>query len=539
MDLSTRSSQPARLAGSGRDRTSYRYSILVVIQKFSVFLALLLAIVAPPHSGKEIKLVVVLCVDQMLPEYFNFSRFPYTAGLKRLYTEGFFYANADLNYATTLTSPAHATLSTGSYPKVSGISDNNWMDRRTGNTIPSVDDPASNPVGGEQAHISPKNLMVDGLGDWLKAKLPESKVVSVAGKNRSAVFMGGRRPHSAYWFNPVTHQMVTSSYYTRILPEWVKGFNSSGWSERNIPSDWTAQNGSGFSHPLQSSQKNAQLASPFHDLLILTFAIRAIRYESLGQSRFPDVLFVGLSATDHIGHTFGTESPEMRDHLLRLDVALGNFLDMVEKLVGKNKFVIALTSDHGALREPVRRINFDQSIRPLILELDRSLQLEWKLEKSLIQQLGTRGGFLEYSAALSKGVNEATVEQRFRKGLRGIDGISDAYFRRELTGPSLPNRPNFQQYQNSYYPPRDMDFQLRFCEDCLVFTGSLPWPTSHGSPYTYDTHIPLLFWGGPVPPGRADYPVYMVDVAPTLARILNLSYPATVNGKPLPEVTGK
>jgi predicted AlkP superfamily pyrophosphatase or phosphodiesterase len=506
----------------------------VKIQKWFHFILFLIISCgqSPSQSApNEIKLVVVVSVDQMRPDYLDPSRFHYTGGLKKLYTEGLFYTNADLNYANTLTAPGHTTISTGVYPRTSGIT-NNSMALRTNQWVPLVEDSRSNTIEGT-GHLSPRNLLVSAVGDWLIAKSPGSKVISIAGKDRSAIFMGGQKPTEVYWYDPTTGHMVTSNYYAAKLPDWVRLFNAH-FLDR-IPTAWTPLHHTELSHALKPDLKQQFQDTPFSDSRILDFATQAVRSETLGQRGVADLLFVGLSATDLIGHTYGTEGPEMQDQLVHLDHYLGDFIAAIEKLVGKNHLVILLTADHGALRIADRKINFEQTIQPSISNLDIMLQKKWNLNQPLIQLEGTEGGFLNYESAKMQNIDSLSLEKELRDGLLKIDGISDVYFRGELSSTSTIARPFGKQFQNSYYSPRELDFLFRFCEKCLVYFGPVP-PTQHGSPYAYDSHIPILFWGNHVSSGQINRRVYMVDVAPTIASLLNARYPASVAGKPLSEV---
>jgi predicted AlkP superfamily pyrophosphatase or phosphodiesterase len=500
---------------------------------FHLILFLLISCGQSPsqNAPNEIKLVVVVSVDQMRPDYFDPSRFHYTGGLKKLYAEGLFYTNADLNYANTVTAPGHTTLSTGVYPRTSGIT-NNSMALRTNQWVPLVEDDSSNTIEGS-GHLSPRNLLVSAVGDWLIAKSPQSKVISVAGKDRSAIFMGGRKPTEVYWYDSTTGHMVTSSYYAAKLPDWVRSFNAHFLD--GIPTTWTPLNHPDHAHGLQQDLKQQYEDTPLFDSRILDFAIQAARSEALGQREVADLLFVGLSATDLIGHSYGTEGPEMEDQLVHLDHYLGDFIAVIEKLVGKNHLAILLTADHGALRIADRKINFEQTIRPSISNLDLSLQKKWKLNQPFIQLEGTEGGFLNFDAAKKQNIDSSTLEKELREGLMKIDGISDVYFRRELSSTAKIERLFGEQFQNSYYSPRELDFLFRFCERCLVYIGPAP-PTQHGSPYNYDSHIPILFWGSHIPFGQIKRRVLMVDIAPTIANLLKIEYPTSVNGKPLSEV---
>jgi predicted AlkP superfamily pyrophosphatase or phosphodiesterase len=512
--------------------------------------------------SQKSQLVILISIDQMRADYFTRYENAFTGGLGRLYREGLVFTNADLNYAASETGPGHATLATGSYPGTNGILANEWVDPKSRQPLYCVQDSTAKMVDGEGGGCSPSHLAVTAFGDWLKAASPSSKVISVAVKDRAAILMGGKHPDYAFWYDRQLGHLVTSNYYLQSLPQWVKNFNASNWIDKNLPAAWSklmpestyANNGpdemagefkwgedSSFPHSFLSEKKKEQIvSSPWGDMLILDLAIEAIRAEKLGKRGSTDFLAVGLSCTDYVGHAFGPDSHEMHDHLLRLDRALGTFLQGVETQVGKGKFLVVLSADHAVFplpeflsqikKENARRIIFEDEIKPRIATLSEKLRKEIGVNEPIIQS----GAFLNYAAAAKQGIDSLSLENKVREGLLKIDGIADVYFRRELLNKNSPDRPYLGHFQRSYFSARGEDFQIRFCENCLITYQ--PTGTTHGSPYRYDTHVPMIFWGDGIQAAKVDRAVYTVDIAPTLARRLGLSYPATVNGVPLNEI---
>ncbi len=533
----------------------------------SLFILLLVFVTLPgpaplAQSSPKPRLIILIAIDQMRPDYFTRFNAQMTGGLKRLYSEGIVYTKADLNYSLTATGPGHATMSTGVYPRTHGILSNEWIDPVSRKRVYCVEDTQAGKVEGEGGGNSPRNLKATGIGDWLKSASPRSKVMSVGGKDRSAVLMGGQRPDYVFWYESNTGHMVTSDYYTRELPPWAQAFNASDWTANNTPAAWTrllpesdyaedAPDDSpgerkwgpsrAFPHPFLPNQKAShQRTSPFWDRLILDFALEAARAEKLGQRGVADLLCIGLSATDYIGHSYGPNSHEMRDNIVRLDRAMGEFLSALEKLVGRQNILLALTADHGVMPLPeyltrvgnkkARRIDVERVVEPQLVALDLALQKELKTDEPLIE----RGRFLNYEAARRAGVDRRTLERRVREGLMRMDGVEDIYFRNELERNNTPDRAWLRRYQRSYYAPRGEDFQIRFCEHCLVGSGDAG--TDHGSPYLYDTHVPILFWGMELKPSQIARPVYTVDIAPTLARALGIRPPRGIDGRTIREL---
>lgn len=542
----------------GEKRTIMRITIRRVLLTVIVS-----ALVATRAFALQVpRLVIFISFDQMREDYFDRFAPYYIGGLRQLYTEGTFYSNANLNYASSATCLGHAALSTGAYPMTSGISDNEWLNPVTRKSVYCVEDISAGKVDGEGGGESPNNLLVTAIGDWLKASSPKSKVIAASGKDRAAILMGGKQADCAYWYSRKNGHMVTSDYYTQHLPGWVTEFNSSQWIEKNVPIAWTkllpesvytqegpdefiaeakVDSGSSFPHQFEPGKKTERLiATPYGDLLMLDFAREAIRAEKLGQRGVPDLLCLSLSACDYIGHSFGPNSHEMIDHLIRLDRALGSFFDDAQKAVGVSSVLVVLSADHGVMplpeflsqfkHERARRIIYQTEIKKQLDSLDQVLQKEWNIHEQIFEN----GGFLNYTTAARAGKDSLQVERRAREILQSIEGVADVYFRRELMDARVPDRPYLEHFRRSYYPPRGEDYQIRYCENCLVashMTG-----TSHGSVYSYDTHVPIVFWGAGVKRANVSREVHTVDIAPTLARILNIKYPRTVDGVPLEEL---
>jgi predicted AlkP superfamily pyrophosphatase or phosphodiesterase len=531
-------------------------------KRFLIVAILIVTIVSTLITATKPRLVIFISVDQMRADYLERFRNHFSGGLKRLTEEGTVFRNAYLNYAPSETGPGHAALSTGCYPSKSGILSNDWFDPATRKEVYCVEDASAEKVGSEGGGVSPRNLEVTTLGDWLKQASPQSKVIAVSVKDRAAILMGGQHADYAFWYDSKSGHMVTSEYYTHAEPDWMRSFNGSNWIEHHVPDAWTTLhpsqyyegfgpdtlegemlwNGStAFPHLFSPRKKNEQMRrSPYGDMLVLDFARSALQAEKLGQRTSVDLLCISLSCTDYIGHAFGPNSREMADQMMQLDVSLGSFLSDAELIVGRGNIVVALSADHAVMPLPeytvnvshghARRIFPQTAVNPGIEALDQSLEQELGTTEHIIQS----DAFLNYAAALKAGIDSLKLEGRVKEGLMKLDGIADVYFRRELRDNSAPDRPFLDIVRRGYFPARGKDFLLRFCENCLISTSTTG--TSHGSPYNYDTHVPLVFWGTGIQSGSVDRDVHTVDIAPTLAKILNLRCPNTVDGYPLDEV---
>ena len=341
------------------------------------------------------RLAIVIVVDQMRADYFQRFAGYFSGGLARLQKDGAVFLNTHHRHADTETAPGHATLSTGSFPAHHGIISNNWFDASAGKSIYAVAD--------SQVHIfdsnngegrSPHLLMRPALGDWLKKQHAGAKVISVSRKDRSAILLGGQKPDGAYWFNFQNGGFTSSTYYFEKLPAWVAEWNSQHlagayrgkvWEKIRPPDEYLASSEdlfdgeegglqSAFPHAFSGDTTKTSdeyyhwfAETPFADELTLAFAETAMRVEQLGSDEIPDLLCIGLSSTDAVGHGYGPQSQEMQDNLMRLDQKLGEFLAKVDQHVGLQNCVIGLSSDHGVLPLPeeLRRRGYESARIPV------------------------------------------------------------------------------------------------------------------------------------------------------------------------------
>jgi predicted AlkP superfamily pyrophosphatase or phosphodiesterase len=519
------------------------------------------AICPNSRATEQPRLVVFISIDQFRADHLERYAREYSAGFKTLTSEGIWFTQAFLNYAISSTGPGHATLSTGVYPWKSGIVSNNWRDRTTKQKMYCVEDSTALPVDGEGGGRSPRNLLTTAVGDWLQSASPTSRVVSISYKDRAAILMGGKKPSNAFWYDRATGHMVTSSYYTRTLPTWVKAFNDADWIGHNTPASWTklkdesvyaaygpdnfpgeaiSRGTSAFPHPINPEKRTSQVFdTPFGNTMLLDFARAAIRGEQLGKRGVPDLLCISLSTTDNIGGNFGPNSHEMIDNLIRLDGNFSSFLGELVSTVGREHLLVVLSGDHGVMplpeyltavaHQPARRLDNRQEIDRALKGLDSTMRHELKTDTKLIGS-----GTLNYPAAVAAGISVFTFETRIREALKNVDGVGDVYFRRELLDSTTPPRPYLEAYRHSNFPDRAPDYVLRDCEYCLATTDSTG--TSHGSPYAYDTCVPIVMWGLTLSPLKVDRAVHTVDIAATLAKALGIQSPTNLDGVPLEEV---
>ena len=468
-------------------------------------LILVLALAAVPARAVEApfpKLGVVVVVDQMRADYLE--RDPsFTGGFKRLAREGAVFTEARHLHIPTETGPGHAAISTGRAPITHGIIANTWFDRQTGSDTYCV---ADNPYG-----IGPQHLDGPTLADALKAARPGARVFSVSGKDRAAVLLGGRRPDLALWLDRARGVFTTSSYYRR--PEWLGAFNAELVKSGLLPATG-----------MKLSDKT--LAGPAVDEATARLVEELMRREKVGRGPGTDLLLVSFSATDTVGHRYGTEAPEMAAQLRAVDAILGRLLGEWEK-ASEGSVVLALSADHGAIPSPedpsgralgVRRLDWDA----FAASLEAALQKVWPSPgERWILSVNLPHLYLNRGLALRKGFDWADFRRKAAKTVAAVSGIDRVLLNTEI--PGMPDSdPLAAVLRRSIRPGRGGDLFVLIGENVLIHDQ--PTGTSHGTHWDYDTHVPLVFWGRGVRAGHLGAAASPMDIAPTLGRLLGLDY---------------
>jgi len=523
---------------------------------------------APPAAGagpeRRVDLVVVLSVDQLRRDRLD-PALP--GGLGRLAREGRVFRDALLAHAGSSTCPGHAALVTGRHPGRAGVPGNTYLDPETGTSRYCVEDraPDARVIGGgsePEAGRSPRALRVDTLGDWMKAATPGTRVFSVSPKDRAAVVMGGRGADGAFWLDDA-RGFTSSAYYMdgAQLPEWVTAWNGPARGDflAGLPDAWehpaAADRPDDFEgeseersrtspHPLRDSDPETFFEnvwfSPFLDALTLDFAARLVEAESLGGGEAVDLLAIGLTATDAVGHEYGPGSAESADQLRRLDAGLDRFLDGLEQRLGEGRVLTMLSADHGVLPLPEWQAARGTSACPVEggrigvarLSLGLLWHMHWELSPWLswprsYLAIGGSGLSIRRELARDRGVPVDRAIEVAERYLEARPEIAEVWTRSEILGGSSELA---ELYRHSYDPERSGDLQVQLAEGCLV--GFDDTGTSHGSPYAYDRAVPLVVHGPGIPAGPVAGEVYTVDAAPTLAAWLGVPVPADLDGRP-------
>ncbi len=501
-------------------------------------------------TDQRLRLIVLIVVDQMRADYLDRFGEQFTGGWKRLLEEGAVFTNAHQDHALTQTAPGHASLLSGRYPRSTGIIANAWFDRREKRSVASIEDVHYPQLDDPRRGVSPARFYGTTLIDWLRQRYRKAKVVSVSRKDRAAVLMVGKRARHVYWYTATTGGFTTSTYYRQDLPRWVRAFNARHLLHKYAGRHWELLLGDEaryqasreddfpqeasprlfgriFPHPLPRDERQLRrliALTPWMDEYVLQFAKTAVTALHLGIDNVPDVLAISLSSTDAIGHAFGPYSKEIHDHLLRLDRWLGDFFRFLDKAVGRQHMLIVLTADHGVVPLPefaARRGRKAKrfSMKPAVNAFQDRLAVRWGPGHWILHY---RYGMLYFDrqALAQKGARLVDLEREAVDYFRKLEPVARAYGREYLQRASVPADTIERRVIHNFHPRRSGDVWLVFKPYYLESAN--PWGTSHGSPYAYDTHVPLIFLGAGVRSGRYDDFAATVDIAPTLAEILGL-----------------
>jgi arylsulfatase A-like enzyme len=512
----------------------------------------------PPPAGTP-RLALIVVVDQLGEEQLERAAPLLEGGLARLLEEGAWFTGAHHGHAGTTTGPGHAVLATGADPARNGVVGNSWYDRERGERVYCAEDP-------ERGLTSPVQLRVPALGDRLKERWPRSRVFAAAGKDRSAVLLGGRRADGAFWYDD--GEFVAGDYYfPRGAPEWLEEFNDREWPRRFLGRAWEplpvgaeaaaaagvveADHGAfgrrlprafgGFSPAADGGFLYGFTLSPFLDDYLAELARTLVEAEGLGADAYPDLLALSFSALDLVGHEWGPNSPEALDVVLRVDRTLGELLAFLDRRVGEGAVVVALSSDHGvaplpelaeALGVPGRRAGREDvlCLQGVNLELGRRFGegVDWL----------DRYFYLDAGELAERDLDPSEVAAAAAELVERCPAVARAWTHAELqdgadgggTGGADGDAAYREAFRRSFDPVRSPDLLIEVEPYHLPVTSHA---TTHGSPHPYDTHVPLIFAGPGVPAGTFAGRAETVDLAPTVAELLGLPPLEGIDGESL------
>jgi len=528
-------------------------SLLVALVALALF-GLIPAGFASAYNARP-KLVVVIVIDQFRGDYLERYRDEFGDGGFRVFLDrGAYFTDCNYDYANTRTAPGHATLFTGSYTSGHGIVSNEWWDPQKKKRVTSVEDDTQKPVGADAGRTgpgaSPHNLMSDTLGDELKlATGGKARVFAVSLKDRAAVLPAGFSGDAAYWIDPQTGDWITSTYYRPDLPEWVRNFNGSHRAEKYLNREWRDKDGDGnvlgSTAPRNSRDKDGTPAgfyqivgsTPFANDYQLEFARELVLYERLGTGPATDLLVISLSANDILGHQAGPDSPQMRSMALELDRSLAEFFGFLGHQIGMANVWMALSSDHGVAPLP----EFAKALRLPAANLDAQ-GLRGQINSLLSKKYGKKGSYvldLDYPVAwldqdafsgTPGAKDESIAEGEVGEAMKQM-GFTGYFTKSQLARGDTPPTEIGRRYAHSYSPEGGY-YVIGIPNPFQVGTTK---GTDHATPFSYDTHVPLAFYGLAFQPGIYRTHAEPVDLAVTLASLLGINAPAQATGRVLTE----
>jgi predicted AlkP superfamily pyrophosphatase or phosphodiesterase len=525
------------------------------------------------QKSKQPKLVVGIVVDQMRADYIEKYKSKYSQkGFLRLQAQGFDCRNTNFNYAPTFTGPGHASIYTGTTPMLNGIVSNDWYVRKSNDTMYCVYDKNAKSIGAENSagRMSPNNLLTTTITDELQLTTQgKSKVIGISLKDRGAILPAGRAADAAYWYDGYTGNWISSSWYMTELPEWVKNFNNKKYPDLYLSKPWNTllpidqytesdvddspyemkfkgEEKPVFPHNLpafKGTSWDLVRRTPFGNTITKDLAKEAITAEHMGEDAITDFLCVSFSATDYVGHQFGTNAIELEDTYIRLDKDLEDLFAFLDAKCGKDNYLVFLTADHAAIQNPQSLIDTKLNAGFINARVINDTVIDY-----LKQQYGSAKYFscydnnqvyLNRKAIAEDKLNLEEVQIKIAQYLSNVvEGIYKCIGGEKIKSDASTD-PLMVRIKNGYHPERSGDVIVVYAPGWIenLYGGNGKQGTTHGSPYSYDTHVPLLWMGTGITQGSTTRPINITDIAPTLSFLLNTNLPNANKGFPIYEIT--
>jgi predicted AlkP superfamily pyrophosphatase or phosphodiesterase len=487
------------------------------------------------NSITKPRLVVAIVIDQFRYDYL--TRFESSfgeGGFKRLLKKGAVFVNANYLHSPTVTACGHATFMTGTIPALDGIIGNEWFERDTGTRVTSVSDSSVKLLGAGQglSGMSPHRLLSSTIGDEMKlASSGTAKVIGISYKDRAAILPSGKHPDAAFWFDAKSGVFVSSTYYFPALPAWVDKFNRDQRPDRYLPVV-------GDDSPAQHSYDKFE-ATPFANDHLVDFARAAIENEKLGADDTTDLLTISFSANDLIGHAYGPYSKEVAEVTVHTDKVLANLFNYLDQKVGADRVLIALTADHGVapVPEEVRALGLGGRLdaKAVTESIETALDRKFENEKWIVSAVNSNVYFDESMIERRK-LSREEVETVACQAVLKIAGIGGCFTRTQIISGALPQTAVARSVTNGFNPQRNGNIVIVPQPFYIFGEGS---GTTHGTPYSYDTHVPLIFYGAGILPGVYYSACSPADIAPTLSALLKIEIPSNSIGRILSEAIAR
>ena len=521
------------------------------------------------------KLIIGIVVDQMRYDYLHrFSDKYGKKGFKRLMKKGYNLENAHYNYIPTYTAVGHTSIYTGTTPQNHGIIGNNWYDKYLKKNIYCVDDDRYKSIGihGDSGQKSPYKLYTTTVTDQLRlAQNLRSKSISIALKDRSAILPGGHTANAAYWFEGGREgKWITSSFYMDELPSWVNTFNKNGQIKKYVNEIWdtyypinTYTESISDNNPYEGTFKGEKEPTFPHNVpdlkyqngyfslikhipagnsITTDFSIAALKNEKLGQTEgVTDFLAISYSSTDYVGHKYGVDSKEIEDTYVRMDLEIARLLTYLDKHVGKKAYTVFLTADHAVAQTPkylnALKIPGGYFENTQFNEYIKSLSIKKYNSENIVENISNYQVFLNNTELKRLNLNSINVANYFANELIKFDKVY-----KTITAHALQTN----EFNHGLYSLVQQGYNQKISGDIVI----IPAPsvigsynkktgTTHGSGYSYDTHVPLIFFGSGIHRGASSKYCPIIDIAPTLCNLLNIEFPNGVTGKVIDGVLKK
>ncbi|RPE08645.1 alkaline phosphatase family protein [Chitinophaga lutea] len=524
---------------------------------------LLLQAAYAQKTAERPKIVIGMMVDQMRWDFLYRYGQRYTqGGFKRMLREGFSCENTLINYAPTVTACGHSSVYTGSVPAVHGIIDNGWYSRELKREVYCAEDTTVQPVGipGTKGGMSPRNMQVTTITDELRVATGfESKVVGFALKDRGAIFPAGHSANAAFWYDGGSGKVVTSSYYMKELPAWVQQFNDKKLPEKLLANGWNTmypvasyklseadnkdyENKFGheaapvFPHQFKGKENSSVRSTPYGNTLTFEFAKAAIEGYNLGGGQVTDFLAVSFSSPDAVGHQFGPNSIEVEDVYLRMDKELEAFFSWLDQRFGKNNYLFFITADHGVSHSPgyLEEKKLPTGLingKAAVAAVNKTVEARFGVPDAVLD-ISAYQVYLNRKAFAEKGIDMSLVEKTVVQVLKEQPGVAAAIPLSSLGSAAIPE-PAKTMFINGYNEERGGDVLVVYKSGWK--DGSRNGAT-HGLWYPYDAHIPLVWMGWGIKPGKTHRTTGMTDIAPTLAALLHIQMPSGNVGQVVTEL---
>jgi predicted AlkP superfamily pyrophosphatase or phosphodiesterase len=513
--------------------------------------ALLPAVLPAQAPARKPKLVVAIVVDQFRYDYLTRFRGDYHEGFAKMLERGAVFMNAHYEQMPTVTAVGHSIVMSGAMPAVSGIAGNNWFDREKNRQVTSVCDYSVKVLGAEtQAPgarcedsdpASPRRLEVSTVGDELRNMDERSKVIGVSFKARSAILPSGHRANAAYWFDDTNGAFVSSSYYFESLPEWARAFNAKKSADTYFARPWEGFPAWDFHSTNKLRPYDKLPASPWGNELIEAFSEAALRNEHLGQGAATDLLTVSFSSNDYVGHRAGPDAPEVRDMSIRTDKLLGKLMSAIDSQVGAGNVLYVLTADHGVSPLPSEQekrrmpggyisVNAAEVVGQalnnrfgttktlprdwILAAIESALYLNWK---TIDDAKLSRSEVMKFARDVIVATPQMHAARVYTRDELIAGAGSDMIARAAVNGFNQIRSGDIFVVQEPYY----------------LFGNN---GTSHSTPWGYDTHVPVIFYGAGVKPGSYTREIAVNDIAPTLSAVLGIEPPSGSSGNVLAEI---